>query len=564
MNRIVRVLVFSTMATIAVAGCATKPKAPAATPDAEASSIQAESTGLSPTGEERFKTIDFALLFGNRESVSSWSVAVEDQGRKSAVFTLKGDGASIPDRFSWDGKSDSGKLADEGTYVATLSVAYEGKYNDARASSKPFILDITPPKGSFSPNPARFAYVPSAEASAITTRRVGFSPTSASVKNSLDLLLSAGSKAKLATWMVQVVGVVKGDATVVRTFSGGQSDLPDYLRWDGKDDSGKLVAEGSYYATFALGYGKAYKPTVVKSRNFSVVMTPPSGAITIDPPSIALSDLGAKHPVGLTVQAKSAFAQISSWIMAVYDPEGISVAVFNGNWPNNKVSWDGKTVEGGTLIPGSRYTVKAKVQDEYGNVGDLSGELAIEGLSGATEPSSIETLSSGFAPRGDGSASGMGFKIAVGDAASVSSWKVDIVDDRNIVEKTFSGSGKALPSSLRWDGKTAEGSYAPEGHYSAMLSLDYGVSFAPVTVETKGFILDLTPPSGAIGLSSDLFSPDGDGISDSETIALTGSSSLARIVGWSLTAYDPGKNPFMSWNGSWPASPIEASLWTAW
>ena len=113
-----------------------------------------------------------------------------------------------------------------------------------------------------------------------------------------------------------------------------------------------------------------------------------------------------------------------------------------------------------------------------------------------------------------------------------------------------------MPATLTWDGKIDNGGYAPEGRYTAMLSLDYGVAFAPVTVETKPFVLDLTPPSGTIVLSSELFSPDGDGINDTETMTIAGSSNLARIVGWSLTAYDPGNDPFISWKGSWPAAPI--------
>jgi len=53
-----------------------------------------------------------------------------------------------------------------------------------------------------------------------------------------------------------------------------------------------------------------------------------------------------------------------------------------------------------------------------------------------------------------------------------------------------------------------------------------------------------------------VFSPDGDGTNDTETIALSGSSGLARIVGWSMTVYDPGNNPFVSWKDGWPANPI--------
>jgi hypothetical protein len=634
-------------AIILVAGCATKPKAPVGLADPGNSSIQAEAAGLAPAGFERNRTIEFALLFGSRESVSTWSIAIAEPRQKAAVKTVKGDASNLPETFTWDGKSDSGQPAPEGSYVATLSIDYAGKFKAGSASSKGFILDITPPSGSFSPNPAQFAYapegapkpiavnvsvkqalakavswsidifdsngnpekvlagtlpetqagwdgkldsggyveaaaiypavltvvdelgnkgtfkgsfavadVPSASVSSISTRRAGFSPTSTSVKSTLDLLLTVGTKANLQAWEVDVTGVEKGSAKIVRTFKGTAADLPDYVRWDGKDGSGAIVPEGSYFATLGLDYGSAYKPVLEKSGNFSVVMTPPSGSITVDPPSVSLSELGPKKPVDLTVQAKSAFAQIASWVMAVYDPSGVSVMVFNRNWPNSKVAWDGKTVEGGTLIPGASYSVKAKVQDEYGNVGELEGALSVAGLNAATEPSSIQASAPGFAPTGDGSMGSMEFKLAAGNRDSLASWKVDVVGESGVVQKSYKGEGKQFPSKLVWNGKIDNGSYAPEGRYVAMLFLDYGVSFAPVTVGTKPFVLDLTPPDGKITLSEELFSPDGDGISDVETISFTGSSSLARIVGWSLTAYDPGDNPFASWKGSWPAEPI--------
>lgn len=627
-------------------GCATKPKAPTGLGDPESSSIQAEAVGLAPAGFERNKTIEFALLFGSKDSVASWSIAIA-QPKQKAVKTIKGDASNLPETFVWDGKADSGQLAPEGSYVANLSIDYAGKFNAGSASSKPFILDITPPSGSFSPNPAQFAYaaegapkpiavtvsvkaalakavswsidifdasgnpvkvlagtlpetqagwdgkldsggyvaagasypavlslvdelgnkgsfkgsfamaeVPSAGAASISTRRAGFSPLSASVKNSLDLLLTVATKANLQAWEVDVVGVVKGSAKTLRSFKGAAADLADYVRWDGKDDSGTLVPEGSYYATLNLDYGKTFKPVQVKSGNFSVVTTPPSGSITVDPPTVSLPDLGPKNPVTLTVQAKSAFAQIASWVMAVYDPSGVSVMVFNGNWPNNKVAWDGKTVEGGTLIPDAAYTVKAKVQDEYGNVGELMGPLAVSRLSAANEPSFIEAASAGFAPQGDGSMATMAFKLGAGDRGSLASWKVEVADDSGAVAKTFKGAAKQLPDKLSWDGKIDNGALAPEGRYTARLSLDYGVAFAPVSVESKPFVLDITPPSGTISLSSELFSPDGDGVNDVENIGISGSSSLARIAGWSLAVYDPGNNPFVSWKGSWPAKSI--------
>ena len=638
-------------AVLILAGCASKPKAPATLPEAEGSSIQAEAAGLAPSGAERFKTIGFALYFGGGESVTAWSASI--LGSKGGQELRKlggGTGAPplvLPDALSWDGRDDSGALAPEGTYSARLTVEYGGKFKPSRTASKSFVLALSPPVPSFSPNPAQFAYVPegapkpvsvvvaakggvakldeweiavydaagsqvkalsgpmsapkatwdgsidgggyvktaaaypavltvadefgnvgtfrgefsaadvpSAGPCSIETHRVGFSPMSQSVKNTLSLYVNVGSKAKLKAWQVQVSAVEKGNAVPVRTYRGSASDLPESIGWDGKDDSGRLAAEGSYFASLDLDYGKDYKPARARSRSFSLVTTAPTGSITVDPPTADLSDLGPKNPVDLTVQAKSAYAQIASWVMAAYDESGVSVAVWSANWPKNKVSWDGRTVEGGLIVPGMRYKVVAKVQDEYGNVGSLKGGLAVAGLTPPTEPSSIEASSGGLAPTGDGSHPSIAFNISAGDAESVEAWEVGIVSENNVVEKTFKGAGKQVPKRLEWDGRIDDGSFAPEGRYSAMLTLSYGATYAPALVESKRFVLDLTPPTGKITLSPSLFSPDGDGENDVETITVAGEASLGKIVGWNLTAYDPGNSPFATWKGAWLPEPI--------
>jgi hypothetical protein len=216
------------------------------------------------------------------------------------------------------------------------------------------------------------AAAPDAQASTITTRRLGFSPTSAIVKNTLDILLGVGSRSSAQSWRVDIEDAGKGGGATIRTFSGGGSDIPDYVRWDGKDDAGALAAQGSYRAKLTVDYGKAYRTAVVESGSFSLVTSPPTGSIAIDPPSASLSALGPASPVDIAVRASSPSARIASWVLEVYDESKGLVIVLNGDWPNDRVAWDGKTLEGRTLVPGSRYSIVAKVRDEYGNVGNLA------------------------------------------------------------------------------------------------------------------------------------------------------------------------------------------------
>jgi Outer membrane protein and related peptidoglycan-associated (lipo)proteins len=151
----------------------------------------------------------------------------------------------------------------------------------------------------------------------------------------------------------------------------------------------------------------------------------------------------------------------------------------------------------------------------------------------------------------------MVLKPKAGDATSLVSWRIDLIDERDAVQRTISGKGASLPESVEWDGKSDAGIYAPEGIYTAALYLDYGIAFSRTIARSKPFVLDLTPPTGAIDFSTDRFSPEGDGMDDIETITLSGSSKYARLAGWTLTVLDPGNNVFVSWKGGWPIASVD-------
>jgi len=97
---------------------------------------------------------------------------------------------------------------------------------------------------------------------------------------------------------------------------------------------------------------------------------------------------------------------------------------------------------------------------------------------------------------------------------------------------------------------------SPEGVYTATLAVDYGTAFAPGTAASQSFVLDLTPPTGMISLSSALFSP----IESSDTISLklTATSQLAKIDSWTMDIYDPGRNVFRSFTKKWPS---DTAVW---
>jgi len=105
----------------------------------------------------------------------------------------------------------------------------------------------------------------------------------------------------------------------------------------------------------------------------------------------------------------------------------------------------------------------------------------------------------------------MDFSLAIGQKEALKAWRIEISQTGNGPERTLSGDATNVPSSLSWDGTNDGGVLAPEGAYTASLFVDYGVAFKPITVKSKSFVLDLTPPSGTVVSKPSRLTPDGKG-----------------------------------------------------
>ncbi|MDA8425927.1 MAG: OmpA family protein [Treponema sp.] len=166
----------------------------------------------------------------------------------------------------------------------------------------------------------------------------------------------------------------------------------------------------------------------------------------------------------------------------------------------------------------------------------------------------IEAEVEGFSPLADNGHTSIDFSLLFAKGESVKSWKVQIAGPAG-VQRSFSGTGTKLPSSLSWDGANDSGSPAPEGRYTASLSVDYGDAFTPGTASTKPFVLDRTPPTATIGLNPKLFAPVNP--SDTLAISLDAHSALAAIDSWELEIFDPAGNLFKTFSGKGASASLQ-------
>jgi flagellar hook assembly protein FlgD len=602
------------------------------------SAIQAESSGFSPNGGKEHSTMEISILYGNAESIKSWKVEIVGNGAVSRTWS--GDAANLSASLSWDGTKDGGGMSPEGSYTARLSIEYAKTYQPVSLESKSFVLDVTPPTGSLTLDPAQFtpsdtgvtgpltvtidaksplakmddwsldifdqagalvtrfdgqwptatatwdgstlnggfvspsttyvavakvrdefgnsaelradvpvADIPAAgQETSVQPKSAGFSPLSDSLSRSIDLALNVGNKDAVKSWKL---ALAQADMGVQKTWTGDASNLPQVVTWDGTTDAGVPAPDGNYTAILSIDYGKAFKPVLVKSSVFVLDVFEPAGNVIASPEKLAPDGKGGIQPVDFTVYATSSNANISGWSLSVVDASGKTVAGFNGTWPANTATWDGALAGGGKADPTKSYGYVARIRDQYGNVGEVQGSLATGELPVIQGALGIVLKSDGFSPNDDRFSDTMTLALSYGQPSAVTSWKVTIGYPGISGKKTFTGNGSNLPATLTWDGKTDNGASAPEGTYTAVLDINYGTMFEPAHITSAPFILDVTPPTGSITLSSPLFSPIE--AADTITITLSANSPLAKIDSWSMEISDPAGNPFKSFSGKWPA-----------
>jgi outer membrane protein OmpA-like peptidoglycan-associated protein/flagellar hook assembly protein FlgD len=404
--------------------------------------------------------------------------------------------------------------------------------------------------------------------SAVEVERSGFSPAGAAGQNSIEISLLYGNGDAIKSWKVEV----GSGGMVVKSWSGDAAYLPASLSWDGKGNSGTMASEGTYTAKLSIDYASKFQSASVESKSFVLDITPPTGTIALDPPQFAPTDNGVAGPVTLTINASSALAHMDSWSLDILNQAGALEKNWSGKWPNVSATWDGSSLSGGVVRPAMTYTAVATVRDEYGNSSQITADVSVAALpekapAVAVQPAppppppkpgqpSIAARTAGFSPNGDKISDTVAFQLGYGQPSAVVAWKVGISASGSGPRKTFSGDGSNLPATIVWDGKSDGGAMAPEGVYAATLAVDYGTAFAPGTATSQPVILDVTPPTGTISLSSPLFSP----IESSSTISLkvSATSKLAKIDSWTMDIYDPGGNVFRSFTSKWPA---DTAVW---
>jgi len=474
-------------------------------------SVTANYTVFSPNGDGNKDTITF---YQDTSKEDKWTGAIyNSQGEKVKTYSWVG---TADPKVEWDGHADDGLLVPDGSYTyqveSTDRAGNVGKSNivafEVNTEKTPVFLSVEYP---------------------------AFSPNADGVKDTIKIYPQ-----------IRVPGGIESYSLSIRSSSGktvraysGRGAPPNAFTWEGLDEQGNRVPDGSYEALLNLTYSNGNTPSA-PSPAFVVDTKYPQ--ITAEANRTLFSPNGDGHKDTVTITNQSSFENL--WEAEILDSGGNVVRREFWKGRAGNFVWDGTDAQGNTVADGS-YTYLISSTDTAGNM----SRAMIRNIVVDTKPTPVFVTASadGFSPNGDGRNDTITFGTVVSVDQGITSWQLGILDSAGKTVRNYHG-GSTIPSSVTWDGKTDSGRIAPEGSYRADFKVVYLKGNEP-TASTSPFLLDVSGPRVSVTISPLPFSPDNDGVNDELTFAIS-VSDQSKIGSWKLQIEDPKNHLFKSFSGT--------------
>lgn len=243
--------------------------------------------------------------------------------------------------------------------------------------------------------------------------------------------------------------------------------------------------------------------------------------------------------------------KVQIWNVDIVDSNGEVVKSYEFDKKgSHKIAWDGKDTDGNKM-PDGVYGVKLYSVDLAGNY----WEEKVSNIILDTTPTPIEIMIDQgiFSPNGNGIKDEVNFEFDIPVKKGIVSWSLDIIDSKDKSVRKFEGQNMP-PANLTWNGMNNSNKVVSEGAYRGQLNVIYQNGNRPQGT-TPEFIVDLTPPSANIKLSTDIFSPDGDGVKDE--VIVKQSASTEEI--WEGIIFDAGNKEVKRY--IWRSEPPKEVAW---
>jgi flagellar hook assembly protein FlgD/outer membrane protein OmpA-like peptidoglycan-associated protein len=480
---------------------------------------------FSPDGDGNKDVIE---IVQSGSSEDRWDTGIYNAtGDRIKAFELTN---TEPGPITWDGTDDKGFIVPDGVYEYRISATDKAK-NTGSAALYSIVVNTIQPTVSLQ---IADAY---------------FSPNGDGVKDTLTLNPGTPVRESIVGWELQIRD---NRANPRRTISGSEGAPPARIDFDGKDNGGALLPEGSYLGRLSVRYRNGYVAEAF-SPSFTLDITPPRAAIRAEYNAFSPNNDGNQDEMNFQQEGSAETAWTGEVRRAAGPDSERPVRTFRMiGAPSSRLVWDGHT-DSGALAPDGAYVYRLSATDQAGNFGQSNEERFT--LSTEDTPVILSTDLRAFSPAGAGARNSIAIVPQLQVREGITSWKVDVLNAEGSAVRTFEGVN-AVPGSLSWNGRTSGGQAAPDGTYTARIEVRYAMGNQP-TAASRPFVVDTVAPKAEISTPYTIFSPNGDGQRDYIPVNVTTEGS----DDWELSITNSSGQVIRSWkwNGAAPAIPWDGT-----
>lgn len=372
------------------------------------------------------KNIRFVPVVKTGSQINSYVLKIKDSA-ENVVKTFAQDKA-LPQFINWNGLADDGSRCKDGSYYASLSTV-SANGSEAGTNSQSFIIDTSVPSIS------------------VASPYSLFSPDSDGNRDVLPVEVKECSSEE--KWACSIISE-KGDAVKTYAWKG---TVPSF-EWDGTDDSGNKVADGSYRIVFT-SEDAAQNSTKAELSGIKVDNRETKAYVTAELDAFAPNGDGFADVQKFSIRL-SLKDGIKDWSFAITSAEGNTVRKWSSadsaNVPS-EINWDGKDEQGNTAE--GVFTGNLLINYEKGNV---VSQVSSAFICTVTPPSlTVKTAPKYFSPDNDGEDDDLYILLRGESAVPLKSWSFCINDPEN-GRKFWSVGGKStITEKLVWDGRGNNG-----------------------------------------------------------------------------------------------------------
>ncbi|MBQ0167676.1 MAG: gliding motility-associated C-terminal domain-containing protein [Treponema sp.] len=385
----------------------------------------ASDKAFSPNNDKTKDVLVLSPQLKSKSNIAYYEMRILDASGK-VVRTISDSKKALPSSFQWNGTDDAGDRCAEGMYTAQLFTRADNG-NENTVTTQPFELDTIYPEV------------------ALSTPYLIFSPNGDGKKDTLPVAITATRENR---WLCQITDA-KGE--VIRSET---SEKPDQFLWDGTDENGNVVPDGTY-AFKAETVDDAGNSALAEIKGIVVDTRAVKAYLTAEYDKFAPNGDGYRDSQTFSIMVTPSDG-IESWSFAITSADGTKAREWSSRDSADvpsEIVWDG-AASNGKPAEGT-FTGNLTINYVKGDVLTTTTQPFVNSI---TPPQlTVRTAPEYFSPDNDGVDDDLYISLSGVDIVPFTQWSFEIKDPQN--GSTFwKTSGKsAITERIIWDGRSNSG-----------------------------------------------------------------------------------------------------------